>query len=388
MNEELQKYIEALKRNAGNARYVQLKLSDGSLTSPMSIEDAAAYLYSGNKPQTKILPSEQVANRQDRQWSAREAARQAELARSRAIEYNTRSFYRDVALPTATLGLSKFIPGLEGQSNEEDMKYAIAGAVSRNPVLSRIFWPAATAAAVWSWYANTHKPDFRFRTESPEQDYDAGLDAPLPTDQTPPVTSTDASSTQPVSPETSQDADDTVSQSEEQESSPSPQPEQNNEEDPNKKPKKRSKTREKVSSEAKKVGKNIAKGYGKVAKGAAYGMGFVGVPAGVAYGIYKATQPKPTEADEALAAQIKQIEELQKLKQVQRNKERIDSMLNLLEGSINTKAQPDSLPSGFKPIVGYNEKDPNQVVTYSSSGDPDSVVTLQKEPDISRFKKK
>lgn len=385
MNEELQKYIEALRRHANNARYVQLRLSDGNLTSPMSIEDAAAYIYSDNKPQTKTLPSEQVATQQDRQWAAREAVRQADQARTRANEYNTRTFYTDVALPTLTLGLSKFIPGLEGTANSvTDPFLASSLAVSKSPV-GKLFLPAATAAAVWSWYANTHRvPDFRLRTESPEWDYDAGWDVPLPT--------TNVDSAQPVSPAASQAVDETVSRSEEQESSPSPQPEQNNDENPSQEPEQKPnkpKKSSKVKEEAKKVGKNIAKGYGKVAKGAAYGLGFVGVPAGIAYGIYKASQPEPTAADSALNSQVKQLEELYKVQQVVRNRERIDSMLNLLDkGSINTKAQPADLPSGFRPIVGYNEKNPNQVVTYSQSGNPDSVVNLQPVPNIDRFKKK
>ena len=351
MNEELQKYIEALRLHANNARYVQLRLSDGNLTSPMSIEDAAAYIYSGNKPQTKTLPSEQVAAQQDRQWAAREAVRQADQARTRANEYNTRTFYTDVALPTLTLGLSKFIPGLEGTANSvTDPLLASSLAVSKSPV-GKLFLPAATAAAAWSWYANTHRPDFRFRTESPEQDSDKGNDI--------------------------SNLDDT-GQTEGQGSASNPQPEQN--------PKKPSKFKE----EAKKVGKNIAKGYGKVAKGAAYGLGFVGVPAGIAYGIYKATQPEPSDADKVLEAQEKQIQEVVKLQQAARNQERIDSMLKLIDdrGSINTKAEPGPLPAGFKPVVGYNEKNPNQVVTYSQSGNPDSVITLQPAPNIDRFKKK
>lgn len=390
MNEELQKYIEALRRQANNARYVQLRLSDGNLTSPMSIEDAAAYIYSDNKPQTKTLPSEQVAAQQDRQWAAREAARQADQARTRANEYNTRTFYTDVALPTVTLGLSKFIPGLEGQSNEDGMKYAAAGVASRNPALSRLFWPAATAAAAWSWYANTHRPDFRLRTESPEWDYDAGWD--IPEDYVP-STATNVGSTQPVSPAASQAVDETVSRSNEQELSPSSQPEQNNDENPSQEPEQKPnkpKKSSKVKEEAKKVGKNIAKGYGKVAKGAAYGLGFVGVPAGIAYGFYKATQPEPSDADKALEASEKWMKEVVKLQQAARNQERIDSMLNLLEdrGSVNTKAEPGPLPAGFKPVVGYNEKNPNQVVTYSQSGNPDSVITLQPAPNIDRFKRK
>ena len=391
MNEELQKYIEALRQHTNNARYVQLRLSDGNLTSPMSIEDAAVYIYSDNKPQTKTLPSEQVAAQQDKQWAAREAARQADQARTRANEYNTRTFYTDVALPTITLGLSKFIPGLEGTANSvTDPLLASSLAVSKSPV-GKLFLPAATAAAVWSWYANTHRvPDFRLRTESPEWDYDAGWD--IPEDYVP-STATNVGSTQPVSPAASQAVDETVSRSNEQELSPSSQPEQNNDENPNQEPEQKPnkpKKPSKIKEEAKKVGKNIAKGYGKVAKGAAYGLGFVGVPAGIAYGIYKAAQPEPSDADKALEASEKWMKEVVKLQQAARNQERIDSMLNLLEdrGSVNTKAEPGPLPAGFKPVVGYNEKNPNQVVTYSQSGNPDSVINLQPIPNIDRFKKK
>lgn len=377
MNEELQKYIEALRRHANNARYVQLRLSDGNLTSPMSIEDAAAYIYSDNKPQTKTLPSEQVAAQQDRQWAAREAARQADQARTRANEYNTRTFYTDVALPTITLGLSKFIPGLEGTANSvTDPLLASSLAVSKSPV-GKLFLPAATAAAAWSWYANTHRPDFRLRTESPEWDYDAGYDIPLPDEF--PV----------ANPSKSGPLDKGRINEEGSVPDPQPDPEQDKEEEPEQKPNKPKKS-SKVKEEAKKVGKNIAKGYGKVAKGAAYGLGFVGVPAGIAYGVYKATQPEPSDADKALEAQEKWIKEIVKVQQAARNQERIDSMLKLLEdrGSVNTKAEPGSLPAGFKPVVGYNEKNPNQVVTYSQSGNPDSVITLQPAPNIDRFKKK
>ena len=258
MNEELQKYIEALRRHANNARYVQLRLSDGNLTSPMSIEDAAAYIYSDNKPQTKTLPSEQVAAQQDRQWAAREAARQADQARTRANEYNTRTFYTDVALPTITLGLSKFIPGLEGTANSvTDPLLASSLAVSKSPV-GKLFLPAATAAAAWSWYANTHRvPDFRLRTESPEWDYDAGWD--IPEDYVP-ATATNVGSTQPVSPAASQAVDETVSRSNEQELSPSSQPEQNNDENPSQEPEQKPnkpKKPSKVKEEAKKVGLDI-----------------------------------------------------------------------------------------------------------------------------------
>lgn len=384
MNEELQKYIEALRRQANNARYVQLRLSDGNLTSPMSIEDAAAYIYSGNKPQTKTLPSEQVATQQDRQWAAREASRQADQARTRANEYNTRTFYTDVALPTLTLGLSKFIPGLEGTANSvTDPLLASALAVSKSPVskspVGKLFLPAAIAAAAWSWYANTHRvPDFRLRTESPEWDYDAGWDIPLPDEF-------------PVANPSKSDLLDKGRINEEGSvPDPQPDPEQDKEEKPEQKPEQKPKKPSKVKEEAKKVGKNIAKGYGKVAKGAAYGLGFVGVPAGIAYGVYKATQPEPSDMDKVLEAQAKQTEELIKAQQVSRNQERIDSMLKLLEdrGSINTKAEPGPLPVGFKPVVGYNEKNPNQVVTYSQSGNPDSVINLQPAPNIDRFKKK
>lgn len=338
MNEELQKYIEALRRHANNARYVQLRLSDGNLTSPMSIEDAAAYIYSDNKPQTKTLPSEQVAAQQDRQWAAREAARQADQARTRANEYNTRTFYTGVALPTITLGLSKFIPGLEGTANSViDPLLASSLAVSKSPV-GKLFLPAATAAAAWSWYANTHRvPDFRLRTESPEWDYDAGWDIPLPT--------TNVGSTQPVSPAASQAVDETVSRSEEQESSPSPQPEQNNDEKPSQEPEQKPNKPSKFKEEAKKVGKNIAKGYGKVAKGAAYGVGFVGVPAGIAYGIYRATRPEPTKADTLLNEQSKVFDEAVKLVQYNENQKKLDELYRRLDPTLSTQAtvNPDSV---------------------------------------------
>lgn len=60
--------------------------------------------------------------------------------------------------------------------------------------------------------------------------------------------------------------------------------------------------------------------------------------------------------------------------------------------TVNNQNQSDSiqenaLPTGFRPIVGYSEENPNRVVTYSSSGRPDSIVPIQEDPDISRFSK-
>lgn len=158
MNEELQAYIEAIKRQVGKVQYVQVRDHDGNLTSPMPIEAAARYIYSGDMPPARTMPSEEIASQQDRKWASKEAYRQVELARARANDHNMRTFYTDVALPTLTLGLSKYIPGLEGTAySAVEPLTASAIALQKSPV-GRLIWPISALAAGWTWYANTHEP--------------------------------------------------------------------------------------------------------------------------------------------------------------------------------------------------------------------------------------
>lgn len=150
--------------------------------------------------------------------------------------------------------------------------------------------------------------------------------------------------------------------------------------------KKKSKFRE----EAEKTLGNIGKGYGKMLKGAAYGLGFVGVPAGIGTGVYKALEPDKTYADSLLEAQVQQIIELGKAQQAIRNKEKIDSIMSILgKDSNRTNPQTSSdLPEGYAPIRGYDANNPNRVITTNAAGTADSIITLQPVPDISRFQKK
>lgn len=59
------------------------------------------------------------------------------------------------------------------------------------------------------------------------------------------------------------------------------------------------------------------------------------------------------------------------------------------QDSTRTNSTPTTstdLPAGFTPIQGVNEA--GQIVVSSNSGNPDSIITLQDVPDISRFKRK
>lgn len=124
--------------------------------------------YSANKDvgRNSILPSEEIAAQKDRQWVEDEARRQTEQARTRANEQNTRSFYTNAVLPALTLGMSEYIPGLKSDTNENTAPlYATAAALQKSPA-GKLFWPAAVAAGLWSWYANTHEPPTYYTTSS------------------------------------------------------------------------------------------------------------------------------------------------------------------------------------------------------------------------------
>lgn len=163
----LEQYIQALQNQANNVNTVQLKSSDGSLTPPMSIRAAAEYLYNGTKPESRTLPSEEITAKRDREWAENEAKRQTEQARAQANEYNTRSFYTDVVLPSLTFGMSEYIPGLKGNTNMATGPLSAAVVASQRSPVSRLFWPAAIASGLWGWYANTHEPPAYYSSTSP-----------------------------------------------------------------------------------------------------------------------------------------------------------------------------------------------------------------------------
>lgn len=89
--------------------------------------------------------------------------------------------------------------------------------------------------------------------------------------------------------------------------------------------------------ESKKVIRNIGNVYGKVLKGGAYGIGFLGIPGGIGYGIYQATKPAPTAIDSLLDQQSRQMMELNKLQQAKQNQAQIDA---LRKNIYNTNSQP------------------------------------------------
>lgn len=84
---------------------------------------------------------------------------------------------------------------------------------------------------------------------------------------------------------------------------------------------------------AKKVGLNIARGYGRALKGTAYGTGFVGVPGAIGYGIYKASQPGPSEMEKSIQNQELQLKQLIDYK---RNQQRLDSLERELRSISNS----------------------------------------------------
>lgn len=85
--------------------------------------------------------------------------------------------------------------------------------------------------------------------------------------------------------------------------------------------------------ESKKVVRNIGNAYGKVLKGGAYGVGFLGVPGGIGYGIYQAVKPAPTAIDSLLEQQSRQMIELNKLQQVKDNQAQIDAIRQRLQNT-------------------------------------------------------
>ncbi len=311
----IEQWIEALKRRAGNADVIQLRNKDGSLTEPMSISVAAEYLYNGTKPRPKILPSEQIAAQQDRQWAENKARRQTEAARTRANEYNTRSFYIDVALPTLTFGLSKYIPGLKGTANSyTDPLLASSVAVSKSPI-GKLFWPAAAAAATWGWYANTHEPPMYINTGSRLYN-----EAATNTEQS-------ADTTRTATPSTPTNTETSSSQGSQSRNTPAPaNPDPND----NKKG---------FKDKQKKVASRIKKGYENALVGLEYGLGFGAPIAGLGYGAYKWMQPNKTRADSILDSQLYQVGELNKAVQINENQKKIDAILQQIQsGSPQTQS--------------------------------------------------
>lgn len=97
--------------------------------------------------------------------------------------------------------------------------------------------------------------------------------------------------------------------------------------------------------ESKKVIKNIGNVYGKVLKGGAYGVGFVGVPGGIVYGIHQATKPAPTAVDSLLDQQSRQMMELNKLQQAKQNQAQIEALKQQLYNTKSPQTQNSPSPT-------------------------------------------
>lgn len=139
----------------------------------------------------------------------------------------------------------------------------------------------------------------------------------------------------------------------------------------------------KFKQEAKKVASNIGKGYGRVLKGAAYGLGFLGVPGMLGYAIYEALKPESTEIDQLLESQDKQYGEILKYQKYKKNQERIDSILRNLEGtSSTTSSSSDKLPEGFVSPLGVKG---DSVAVRSQSGAIDSIINRAQPRRTGRF---
>lgn len=95
---------------------------------------------------------------------------------------------------------------------------------------------------------------------------------------------------------------------------------------------------------AKRVGRNLWNFYGKVLTGGAYGVGGVGVPGAIGYGIYRWSQPEPTAADSLLEEQSRQIMELGKLGRARQNQITIDSLRRSLLNPVQSTG--DTLRAG------------------------------------------
>lgn len=123
---------------------------------------------------------------------------------------------------------------------------------------------------------------------------------------------------------------------------PSSAPQGNKPED--KKPKQDPKKKGGFKEGAKRVGRNLGNFYGKVLTGGAYGVGGVGVPGAIGYGIYRWSQPEPTAADSLLEEQNRQIMELGKLGRARQNQITIDSLRRSLLNPVQSTG--DTLRAG------------------------------------------
>lgn len=123
---------------------------------------------------------------------------------------------------------------------------------------------------------------------------------------------------------------------------PSSAPQGNKPED--KKPKQDPKKKGGFKEGAKRVGRNLGNFYGKVLTGGAYGVGGVGVPGAIGYGIYRWSQPEPTAADSLLEEQSRQIMELRKLGRARQNQITIDSLRRSLLNPVQSTG--DTLRAG------------------------------------------
>lgn len=123
---------------------------------------------------------------------------------------------------------------------------------------------------------------------------------------------------------------------------PSSAPQGNKPED--KKPKQDPKKKGGFKEGAKRVGRNLGNFYGKVLTGGAYGVGGVGVPGAIGYGIYRWSQPEPTAADSLLEEQSRQIMELGKLGRARQNQITIDSLRRSLSNPVQSTG--DTLRAG------------------------------------------
>lgn len=185
----LDQYIKAIQNQANGAQYVQLRKSDGSLTQPMSVNAAAEYLYGGTRPQTKTMPSEQIAQKQDYAYSANVAKKAAEAQRAKENDANMRNFYMHGVLPATTFGISELFTNGDPKS----MSLAQAAGLGLRSS-TRAFWPLALGAGAWSWYTATHEPP------SLNLSYGTRVYDQVPTDSVTPANPTPVDTTNTVTP--------------------------------------------------------------------------------------------------------------------------------------------------------------------------------------------
>lgn len=149
----LEQYIKAIQKQANGAQYVQLRESDGNLTPPMSINAAAEYLYGGVKPQTIRMPSEQITEKQDKEYSSRVVKTAEEKQKAKADDTRMRNFYIHGILPALTFGTSEIFTN----GNPESMSLANVAGIGLKAA-GRSYLPIALGTGLWSWYASTHNP--------------------------------------------------------------------------------------------------------------------------------------------------------------------------------------------------------------------------------------